>query len=337
MQKKCDVEQKLPGINRRHFLKIFAATAGVLAGGRLLQQQQRLSTVQETRLLMGTVINLALFSEDEREGRRAMAATFAEMERLIRLFDHRLATGPLGRLNRQGALAAAPPELVALLEEAIAYGELTQGAFDVTVRPLLHVGAQDRDATAVPVDYRAIELTGSHVRLAHPGMSITLDGIAKGRVVDGASTMLRQWGYQHVLVEAGGDLMARGQRDGLNPWRVGIPSPRPRRGSARDLLARLAVTEQALATSGDYMNSFTDDYSAHHIVDPRSRRSPAELASVTVTAPTATVADALSTAVMVLGVDDGLSLLERLPHVAGLLVTKQMEISRSHSMIVDPL
>lgn len=335
MPKKCDRKQEPPGISRRHFLKIFAATAGVLGGGRLLQQQRQLSTVQETRLLMGTVINLALISEDEREGRRAMMATFAEMERLIGLFDHRLATTPLGQLNRRGALAAAPAELVTLLEEAIAYGELTQGAFDVTVRPLLHEDAPAGNLTAVPVDYRAIELNGSDVRFAQPGMSITLDGIAKGRVVDGASAMLEQWGFEHVLVEAGGDLMARGRRDGLNPWRVGIPSPR--RSHAQELLARLAVTEQALATSGDYRNSFTDDYSAHHIVDPRSRRSPAELASVTVVAPTATAADALSTAVMVLGVDEGLALLEQLPHVAGLLVTKQMEIHRSRNMTVNAL
>lgn len=335
MQKKCDTEQeRRSGLSRRRFLKIFAATAGVLAGGRVLQSE-RLNTVQETRMLMGTVVNLALVSDDEREGRQAMAATFAEMERLIRLFDHRLATAPLGQLNRRGVLAAAPSELVALLAEAIAYGDLTQGAFDVTVRPLLHGDAQAGQFTAVPVDYRAIELDGSDVRLAQPGMSITLDGIAKGRVVDGASTMLEQWGYEHVLVEAGGDLMARGQRDGLNPWRVGIPSPRS--NHSRDLLARLTVTEQALATSGDYMNRFTDDYSAHHIVDPRSRRSPAELAAVTIVAPTATAADALSTAVMVLGVDEGLSLLEKLPHVAGLLVTKRMEIYRSRNMTVDQL
>lgn len=334
MQKKCEAQRvAVPGISRRQFLKIFAVSAGVLAGGRLLQQQSRWRTLEETRVLMGTVINLAVVSEDGREGRRAIAATFAEMERLIWLFDHRQAAGPLGQLNREGRLDAAPAELVSLLAEAVEFGDLTRGAFDVTVNPLVQAKAQKGTLPTAPVDYGAIRLSGAGVRLAHPGMSVTLDGIAKGRVVDGAGEVLHRQGFEHMLVEAGGDLMARGQRDGVSPWRVGIAHPRPQ--GSHSLLARFAVTEQAVATSGDYMNSFNQDYSEHHIVDPRNGHSPPELASVTIVAPTATAADALSTAVMVLGVEDGLALLEKLPDVAGLIVTKEMEIHRSGNMTVE--
>lgn len=91
------------------------------------------------------------------------------------------------------------------------------------------------------------------------------------------------------------------------------------------MVARFTVAGRAVATSGDYQHHFSADFSTHHIFDPHSRRSPVELASATVLAPSATDADALSTASLVLGKEAGLALLERLPNVAGLLITKGME------------
>jgi thiamine biosynthesis lipoprotein len=326
-------------LSRRQFLKISAVAGAVLAGGRLLQRSttHALPTLRETRTLMGTVVNLALVCDDADEGNAAIAATFAKMERLIALFDHRLPHGPLGRLNRDGYLAPAPRELVDLLTTAVAYGDLSDGAFDVTVKPLLDALRQGTPSTA-PVAYKSITLTEDTITLATPGMAITLDGIGKGRVVDGATAVLRARGYDNVLVEAGGDLVARGRRAGDLPWRVGIAHPRPAT-AATPLLTTLAISECAVATSGDYTHSFTQDHGEHHIIDPRqgaprNGRSPAELAAVTILAPTATAADALGTAVLVLGVDAGLTLLQDLPGVAGLLVTKEMVVHRTANMPV---
>lgn len=324
-------------LSRRQFLKISAVAGAVLAGGRLLQHApgRAPDTLRQTRTLMGTVVNLALVCAGEDEGQATIAATFAEMERLITLFDHRLPDGPLGRLNRDGFLAPAPRELVDLLTTAVTYGALSAGAFDVTVKPLLDALRQRTTPTG-PVAYEGITLSEDTITLAEAGMAITLDGIGKGRVVDGATAVLRARGYENVLVEAGGDLVARGLRSGGSPWRVGIAHPRPA-AAATPLLTTLAVSETAVATSGDYTHSFTQDYSEHHIVDPRQgdarhAHSPAELAAVTVLAPTATAADALGTAVLVLGVDAGLALLHDLPDVAGLLVTKELVVRRTANM-----
>ena len=139
-------------------------------------------------------------------------------------------------------------------------------------------------------------------------------------LIGGGVATLRRLGFHYVLVEAGGDLAARGRRSDGALWRVGVTHPR-RTGSP---LTALSMTGRAAATSGDYAHTFRADYSQHHILDPRRGCSPAQLASVTVLAPTATDADALSTAAMVLGTDAGLPLLERLPHVEGLFVTKEM-------------
>ncbi|MDT8304672.1 MAG: FAD:protein FMN transferase [Anaerolineae bacterium] len=301
------------GISRRRFLQITAAAGALLAGGRLLSHH-RLHTIRETRTLMGTVINLALVTPDAAAGQAAIQRTFGEMARLIALFDYRQPQTPLARLNRTGRLAAPPVELVELLFHARSYSELTGGAFDVTVKPLL-------DGSAALVDYRQLLVGRDEIRLGRPGMAVTLDGIAKGRVVDGAVTVLHSHGFDNVLVEAGGDLFGRGARGDGRPWRVGVTHPRAGEGA---VVASFSVEACAVATSGDYQHFFVPDFSEHHIVDPRSGRSPLELASATVLAPSATDADALSTACLVLGKEAALSLLERLPNVAGLLVTKEM-------------
>ncbi len=321
-------------LSRRRFLQITAAAGALLAGGKLVGARigAPVVTLRETRTLMGTVINLALVTEDPDHGQAVMAATFAEMQRLIACFDYRRPDSPVARLNQKGRLAAAPPELVELLALALYYGELTDGAFDISVKPLLDVyrrGGSGIESSLALVDYRGIEIEPDRIAFARPGMSITLDGIAKGRVVDAAATLLKRNGFDRVLVEAGGDLMGQGLRVDEQPWQVGLANPRPNGGP--EVLSALPVVNQAVATSGDYMNSFTNDFSLHHILDPHSGLSPTDLASATVVAPTATEADALSTALMVLGSAGGLAMLERLPGVEALVITKEMQVRRTTS------
>lgn len=148
-------------------------------------------------------------------------------------------------------------------------------------------------------------------------MSITLNGIAQGYAADAAMRVMRAHGVRHALIDAG-ELGALGRSRGRAPWSAGIQHPR-----VADAFAALArLEDRCLATSGDYETAFSADYSRHHIVDPRSGRSPGELASVSVAAPTAMLADALSTAVFVLGTERGLALLREHPGSDALLITK---------------
>jgi FAD:protein FMN transferase len=312
-------------MSRREFLKITAVTGAVLAGGSLFRLgiRPKAVTLHETQTLMGTIINLVLVTDEAQNGRSAMEATFAEMRRLIAIYDHRQAASTLSQLNQNGRLAAPPPELVSLLTQAIAFGDLTDGAFDVSVKPLLEAVSAGKETAAVQhlVDYRRIQVNEGEIVL-QPGMALTLDGIAKGAVVDGAVAALQGRGYENVLVEAGGDLVGNGRSLDNTPWRIGIRHPR----QAGSLIASLPIAAQAVATSGDYMNAFTADFSRHHILDPRTGQSPADSASVTVLASTAAAADALSTAFMVAGPQTGLALAENMPGVEALFVTKSMQI-----------
>lgn len=320
------MDQKL---SRRDFIKITAVAGGLLVGGKLLSSllDDQTVTVRETRLLMGTIINLAVVAESQTAGEAAMAATFAELERQIAIFNYRDPASPISVLNRAGRLENPPAELIEVLKQSLAVSQQTDGAFDVTIKPLLDLYQSAQPGLPAADDIRqALGLVGHGqllisadlVSLAQPGMAVTLDGIAKGHIVDAGTAELKRLGFPNVFVEAGGDLMASGAKAADTPWKVGVQAPR----QSGSILASFNVSNQSAATSGDYLNFFTPDLVNHHIIDPRTGLSPAELASVTVVSGEAARSDALATAIMVLGPASGLALVESLAEVECFLVTK---------------
>jgi len=319
-------------VNRRDFLKISAVAGGILAGGGILRAflYPEPVVVSDSRLLMGTIINLILVAENEKQGWGAIAAAFAAMEKLTGVFNFREPSSELYQLNQSGKLDQPSPELIDILVKARYFGEISDGAFDITVLPVLQAYRASQPVTYAQlalVDYRKILVQNDRVQFEKAGMRVTLDGIAKGRVVDGGVSALTSTGFKNILVEAGGDLLASGVHPDGGSWKIAIAHPRPT--GENKWLASFRAKNQAVATSGDYLNAFTSDFSQNHIVDPRSGLSPVELSSATVIAPSVTEADALSTTMMVLGVQKGLALVERLPGVETLLVTKDLIIYRS--------
>ena len=318
----------IPSPSRRNALKVLAL-GGIAVGlaPKLIQallDSGKLQAVCERYFLMGNLLSISSISSDPAESAAAIRHTYQEMARLCAIFDHRLEGSPLHRLNAQGILDDPPSELVEVLHAAEQVSNLSVGAFDVTIKPALDAYRSNLAAAWVKafhlVDYRQIDLAQDHIRLKHPGMAITLDGIAKGMVIQSGLEVLRRCGFENVLVEAGGDLTVHGATSHNEGWKIGIQHPRRR----EDLLGSLRLLEGAAATSGDYQFTFSRDYQHHHILDPRTGMSPPELSSVSVLAPSATEADALSTAIMVMGVQHGLALAESLPGIEALLITKNM-------------
>jgi FAD:protein FMN transferase len=319
-------------ISRRDFIKITAAAGGLLLGGEAVYRLNGRDpiTLHDQRILMGTVINLTLTASDPTQGQAAIEATYAAMQALTRIFDYRQSSAELCRLNRCGELDQPSAELVSLMRQAVRFGELSGGAFDVSVLPVLMAYRANRLPSTRElerVNYRDILIGEDQIKLRDPAMGITLDGIAKGRVIDGGVSQLKALGFTNILLEAGGDLLASGSRLDGAAWKVGVMNPR-QTGSTQ-WLAAFEVTDRAVATSGDYQNSFTSDYSLNHIINPATGASPTGLASATTLAPTVMEADALSTTLMVLGVEQGLKLVEQLPGIEALLVTKDLEIFKS--------
>ncbi len=306
-------------------------------GGALLFElvrRGRLHRVRRTEGRMGTLVTVEVVHEDPSAARAAVEDAFATIDSLESVLSRHDETSVVSRLNREGRVPSPPLSLREVLATAQRLSHSTQGAFDVTMAPLLALHAhayqveereprpeEIRRALAL-VGFEALHVARDAVVLDRPGMAVTLDGIAKGYVVDRVIEELRAAGIEDVIVDAGGDIGAAGSGPEGYGWPVGVQAP-PGLG-----VESVGVRLQGggVATSGDYMQSFTQDRRAHHIIDPRTGWSSAATAAVSVRASTAMWADALSTAAMVLGPEEARSTLEALPGVDAMLVGKKGEI-----------
>ncbi|MEQ4489001.1 MAG: FAD:protein FMN transferase [Dehalococcoides mccartyi] len=330
-------------LTRRDFIRISAVGAGVLAAGGLGIKELITSAAEcqysETKTLLGTSITITLVDSSRDNAEAKVKDTFAEIERLSSVFNRFDITSELYRLNKSGQAIGASSEFVSVLSSAQYCAELSGGAFDPTVLPALTLCqesfAKAKDKTKLPfsvaqldevkylVDYKEMSIKGKDVVLGRNGMALTLDGIAKGYIVDKATEYLRGRGVSQVIVEAGGDLALQGMREDGQPWKVGIQNPRS--GIIGDCYDVIQSSNACMATSGDYENAFTPDYKYNHIIDPRTGFSPQELCSATVIARDTLLADALATAAMVMGVDETLKLLESLDGAEALLIGKDLK------------
>jgi thiamine biosynthesis lipoprotein len=322
-------------LSRRDFLKITAiGGAAALALRFGLDIEPDSISIKETRLLMGTVVNLTIISDDRQTATNAITACFDHMAELEAVLSRFQPQSQLSILNQTGVVENAHPAPLKLVKQSQELSQLTGGAFDITVKPLLDLyqaapgilpTAQQIEKTLGRVDYRKIDLSGQGIAFQQPGMSITLDGIAKGCIVDEGVAVLKKFGFLNLLVEAGGDLMGLGEKATQAPWKIGLQAPRKKIGS---MMTTFNVKNKALATSGDYIQTFTLDFSMHHIVDPHCGHSPLELASASIFAPTAALADGLATAVMVMGAQ-GIHLIENMADCEAFLITKKIEVLKT--------
>ncbi len=294
-------------IGRRRFLTISAATVGL----PLLGAAGSLAAPSETLhrwhgVAMGARTTLLLNHPDAAQAQRLIAAVIAEVSRLEKIFSLFLPESALSRLNRDGVLAVPPADMVVLMTRARDMGEITGGAFDMTVQPLWRLyadhfarpGANPAGPAAAEVekarklvDFRAVEIDAAGISLAHPGMAVTLNGIAQGYITDKVADLLRRHGVDNVLVNIG-ETRAVGSHPDGRPWRAGIRDPE---NSGREFES-LDLTDKALATSGGYGSPFDASGRHHHLFDPTDGGSANRYRSVSVIAPSATVADGLSTA-----------------------------------------
>lgn len=290
--------------------------------------------VSRAHLTMGSELRVTVWTANEAGAEEAIAAVFAEFDRLDAMLSVWKAGSDVLRINAAAGRAPVQvsPETRELLRTAHKMSEWTAGKFDVTFGALADVWKFDHDQdNRVPtraeiearlplVDYRAVQVdeAAGTAYIARAGARVHLGGIGKGYAVDRSVALLRERGFQDFMVQSGGDLFVAGQ-PGATPWRLGINDPR---GAAGDSFATVELRDSTFSTSGDYERFFIKDGRRyHHILDPDSGE-PARLAvSVTIVADRATLADALSTGVFILGPDAGMALVERLPGVEAVMVT----------------
>lgn len=295
--------------------------------------------IESRRPAMSTLVSVTAIHKSAALGEDATGRAFDEMDRLIAIFNRYDAASALSVLNAEAHLEGPPPELPMVLSTALSYHRLSDGAFDPTVAPLVDLfhacfaGPVPREPTAVEIA-EARELVGAgtiaasrrRVRLTRLGTTLTLDGIAKGFIVDRMAATLERAGITRYLVEAGGDIRTGGMKEDGLPWAVAVRDPE----SAGRLPGTIHLSGAAIATSGSYERYHDPERRFHHIVDAARGASPRACTSATVVAPFATTADALATAVLVLGARAGVALVESLPGCTCLIVGSNGSVTHSH-------
>ena len=292
-------------LSRRSFLKDFGmGTVFCLlpfsAVADAHYHSRKLFSAEQTEIHMGTLVTIKTVSDSKEKNYMALDAAFREMHRLEGLLSRHDAESPLVHLNAHKYLDDAPRELLSVLKHAKTINRITRGAFDPTILPLLEhyeqsgqTAFQDESTCRkllASVGLHALRIDGDRVELANEGAKITLDGIAKGFIVDSAARKISELGIDDFLINAGGDITARGHNDD-EPWRIAVRDPN---GVNNDPLCVFELTDASVATSGSYVNRFDKEERHHHIIDPHSGTSPS-YRSITVKASSCMLADALAT------------------------------------------
>ena len=338
MEKSDCLHEKYRAMDRRSFLKrtgllgLGIASTGIIpVVAEAVKFNNKLYKVSETKLAMGTFISITLIHPSRDEAEEAKGQAFKEIKRLTGLMNRFDSATAVGQLNKEGFINELPPELAQVIADSLDYSRISRGTFDITVKPVVDLfkdnfngkkltpPSEDKIKQMISrVGSEKIELNGRTVRFKKNGMGITLDGIAKGYIVDRAADILISRNIKNFLINAGGDIRAMGVRADRKPWTVAIEDPQKKR-KYPDIIH---MTNGAIATSGNYEIYFDYEKMFHHIINPHTGLSPATNTSVSVIAPSTMEADALSTSVFVMEPSQGTMFINSLPGRECLVVSK---------------
>jgi thiamine biosynthesis lipoprotein len=302
--------------------------------------------VEETRstFALGTVCKIALFENGKKDIYAKIFSRLAEIEAVMSANE--IPGGGISELSRVNQNAGIQPvavsgELITVLERALFFAKITDGAFNPAIGPLVKLWKIGTEDAQVPdkeailavqplLDYRDVEVDAANrtVYLKHKGMSLDLGGIAKGYAADEVVRILTDAGIQRAVIDLGGNIYAHGSKAPKQKWLIGIQNPLASRG---EFLAVEEVSSRSLVTSGVYERFFEENgIRYHHILDTKTGY-PADsgLLSVTIISANSMNADALSTALFVLGYEKGAAILSHFPEVEAVFVLSDTTIRRT--------
>ncbi len=282
----------------------------------------------ETRLLMGTVVEVIIIADNESVARKSIADAFSAMERVDRLMSNFKEESDVSKINRGAGseAVAVDSDVVEVIKKSIYYSEISDGAFDITIGGVEEL-YNFEDEGRIPekgkfknsvslIGYKNIIINGNTVRLTKKGIKLDLGGIAKGYAIDKGIDAIKKNGVADALINAGGDIRAIGESEN-GQWKVGVLHPREN-GKLKDTLL---LKDLSVATSGDYRKYFVAGGKRyHHILNPSTGLPTEGVQSVTIIAPLAVDSDALATAVFVLGKKKGMEMIERVKDVEGIII-----------------
>ena len=293
---------------------------------------------------MGSIFEFTAVTQQHNKATKAINAAMDEVKRIEKLISSWDIHSQTSEINRQAGIRAVKVdyELFELIRRSLKVSALTAGAFDISFASLDRLWTFDRQMTSLPndsllkravrlIDYRNIVLSAADtsVFLSQKGMKIGFGGIGKGYAAMRAKALMQDLGIKDGLVNAGGDLLAWGNMADGESWRIGVAHPR-KRGK---IMAWIELKDQAVLTSGDYERyAMIDGVRYAHILNPKTGYPISHTMSVTILCPDAELADALATAVFVMGPEAGLNLVNQLNGIECLIVTADEKIVTSNQM-----
>lgn len=311
-------------------------------------EEVKLKAYEKTFFVMDTVVSVQIYTDSEAKANLVFDRVDARMEELEGILSAHLPDSDVAKLDGLGGIEPVPVNsaTLAVIGTALDYAQRTGGAFDITLAPVLRLynfspgnerrpsQTQLKEALSL-VDWQRVELNpeAGTVYLTEAGMNIDLGGVAKGYIIDRCLDILRENGIEFGLINAGGDIgLLAGKPDG-SPWRVGLKNPETPSAN----FAIIEVSQGAIATSGDYERFFIEGGKRyHHIIDPRTGMPADKVRSVTILAGNAQVADLLSTAVFVMGPEQGLAFVEGLQDVEAVIWDGEGRVHWSSGLVRVP-
>lgn len=305
---------------------------------------QSTSPTSKSGFYFNTVITVTIYQDIDEE---TLNECFTLADKYEKLFSNTIPESDISRINAAGKTpVTVDKETIDLLEKGIAYGELSEGKFDITIGKLSDLWdistkalLEDTDASMVPsaediltaltsIDYHNIKIEGNEVTLLDPDAKLDLGGIAKGYIADRMKDFLNEEGITSGFINLGGNFLALGPKENGDAYTVGIQKPFAVDGSA---IATIEVTDQTVVSSGIYERYFTvDDTLYHHILDTSTGYPYRNnLLGVTIITESSVDGDALSTTCFSLGLEDGMALIENLPDTEAIFITDDYQLHTS--------
>lgn len=308
-------------------LIILMILAGIAA--KVVYKYLKYPVEKQTRFMMDTYVTIHTLGPKDITV-KAVNLAFARMQQIDEKFNALNVKSPLYAYNKYG-VAISDEEILKLIETATKISRDTNGAFDITVYPLIELWGFYTDTPSLPADekiknalsdvnFKNLIFYNGKLTKHKKGVAIDLGGIAKGYAIKEAARVLKGQGVNSAVIDAGGDVYVLGKK-GNKLWRIGIKNPR-----AEGLLGYLEAEDLAVVGSGDYERFFIKDGKRyHHIMNPRTGYPAQGLSGITVIYPDPVIADAWATALFVLGAKDGIKMAEKIPGMEVIMVTVQGE------------
>lgn len=291
--------------------------------------------VTQTETMLDTVVQLTVYHQEEDQATLASQAAFDLIEDLnsqLSMFEE---DSEINAVNEAAGQSPQPvsPETYEVVERGLAFGQETGGSFNIAIGALSSVWVEAFDKKEPPrqvnsslVDLEAVQLSDGEIYLEKPGMKLDLGGIAKGYMADRVAELLREHDIDHAIINLGGNVLVMGSApESGRDWNVGVQNPFEVSG---DIVGQIQVSDASVVTSGIYQRYFEHEGNFyHHLLNPETGYPiDNELAAVTIVSPDSTTADALSTAVFVMGLEDGYAFIEGREDAEAVFVSRNQSV-----------